>query len=186
MCHRSVFFALWAMLGWSMTGCLLAVREPDLTYNTSRDHVILYADVQPIPGGLPRGTTCRYDSIPRLRIWGDGLVFLDVSQFGVPGSVLWSGVLPAEQIQALLAFLQGQGFFNHRWTPSGANPAGTWLTIGSQLKSGTEEYSTGDLSPGLYQELISRIQPSLTPFTLNDLPDPRFNALHIGTRDCAP
>lgn len=186
MRHRAVFFTLWAVLGWSITGCLLAVRKPDLTYNTSPDHVILYADIQPFPGPLPPGTSCRYDSVPRLRIWGDGLVFLDDSQYASLGTVLWSGKLSVEQVQALLVFLQGQGFFTHRWMTDSANPAGVGLQIGSQLKTGSEEYGSGDLNPPRYRELIGRIKPSLTPFTLDNLPDHRFNALHIGTRECTP
>lgn len=187
MHRRMVFFVLCTMLTWSLAGCRLVVRTPDLYYEASPEQVIMDADVQPHPGPPEPGTTCRYDSVPMLRIWGDGLVFLDILQYGVTGPTLWSGRLSNGQIHALLVSLQSQGFFSHQWIPeekNGPNPAGTWFRIGVHLKYTSDVYLSYDLTPAPYQALVDMIKPDLTPFILDNLPDPRFALLHIGTRDC--
>jgi hypothetical protein len=166
-----------------VTGC---AAQPDLSYESRPDQVILYADIQPIAGAPPPNTTCRYLFVPRLRIWGDGLVFLDVSESGLTDPPLWSGQLTPEQIKDVLTSLQRLGFFDKDWQIDtyGPNPSGTWFQIGAHLKTQDAEHSSGVLKPSFYQDLIGKIKPSLTPFTIDKRPYARFNQLNIGTREC--
>ncbi len=61
------------------------IHQPDLAFDPSPDNVVIYADIQPFPGGPPPDQPCLGRYFPRLRIWGDGLVFLDISQAGHTG-----------------------------------------------------------------------------------------------------
>jgi hypothetical protein len=156
----------------------------DLTYDNQPDKIILYADVNPQAGGPRYGMTCRYNTLPRLRIWGDGFIFLDISTYGSTEPALWSGKVSTEQITAVLSYLQQQGFFNKMWKPDGPNPAGTWFYVGADLKSQSVKYESGNLEPDLYKGLISKLKPSLAPFTLDKKPDVRLDQLNIDTLDC--
>jgi hypothetical protein len=167
-----------------MTGC---APQPDLSYESRPDQIILYADIQPIAGAPPPNTTCRYLFVPRLRIWGDGVVFLDISESGLTAPSLWSGTLTSEQIKDVLLSLQRLGFFDKDWQIDtyGPNPAGTWFQMGAHLKTQDVEHSSGVLKPSFYQDFIDTIKPSLTPFSIDNKPDARFDQLNIGTRDCS-
>jgi len=45
-----------------VAGC---ATQPDLSYESRPDQVILYADIQPIAGLPPPNTTCRYLFVPQ-------------------------------------------------------------------------------------------------------------------------
>jgi hypothetical protein len=177
---RNSIIAFLALLALALAACTSAT---DLTYDNRSDVVVIYADLR--AEGPPRlGVTCRFESIPTLRIWGDGLIFLDASGTRQNDSRFWSGKLTPDQLNDTLAALNQQGFFDNTWKPDGPNPAGDWFYIGGNLKSKTVTYSSGGLNPVLYQDLVTKLKPHLTPFALDNKPDARFDSLNIGTREC--
>src|SRR5579859_1268686 len=155
----------------------------DTSYDLSPGMVVLYADIQPIAGAPLEGMKCLYETVPRLRIWGDGLVFLDVSQYGSSDPPLWTGHLSPAQIQDVLTLLLDQGFMGE-WTPSEVSAAGSGIGLGVHLKSGSKEHGTGYLGWPLYSALVSRLLPKLTPLNLQPDTDTRISSLNIGSREC--
>ena len=177
---RNSIIAFLSLLALALAACTSA---PDLAYDNRPDVVVIYADLR--AEGPPRlDVTCRFESVPILRIWGDGLVFLDASGPRQNDPPLWSGKLTSEQLSDSLAALNRQGFFDNTWKPDGPNPAGDWFYVGGNLKSKTVKYSSGDLNPVLYHDLVTKLKPHLTPFALDNKPDARFHSLNIGTREC--
>jgi hypothetical protein len=139
------------------------MRQFDYSYNSSAQNVVIYSDLKWYPVVPPPAEpTCLGQFFPSLRVWGDGLVFLDPWTAGQPELRYWTGWITSEKIQALLASLRSYGFFGG-WTPVGPNPAATWLRIGVHLNNQSWEYSTGDLSPKLYTQLIDQLMPQLSP-----------------------
>lgn len=160
----------------------------DLSYDPAPGIVIIDADFQPGIAGVPyhQGITCRYETIPRLRIWGDGLVFLEVSEYGKSGPPLWTGHLNPPQIQDVLTFLSEQGFLDG-WTPSvadGPNPAATWIGLGVHLKNRSILHGSGNLDWALYAVLVARLLPNLTPLLVQPTTDARITGLNIDTLAC--
>jgi len=154
----------------------------NLDYDSSPNAIIIYADIQPYPGAPPPGKECLRRFVPRLRIWGDGLVFLDIGMFGRTPPFQWNGQLDCEQLRTILKFLNEQGFFV-KWEPGMINPAGTWFRMGANLKSKDVEYSGGDLEPPLYADLVRQIMPHLTP--LSEQPsDARIRILLAENKGC--
>src|SRR5574341_1608386 len=146
----------------SVSCSLVSGGNPD--YDNSPYALVIFADIQPYPGAPPPGKECLRRFVPRLRIWGDGLVFIDIAMFGKTPPFQWNGQLDREQLRAILKFLSEQGFFD-KWDPGTPNPAGTWFRMGANLKSKNVEYSGGDLEPPLYAGLVRQIMPRLTPLS---------------------
>lgn len=165
------------------TAALPITSTVDLSYDPAPGMVILYGDVQPLAGAPPIGMKCLYETVPTLRIWGDGLVFLDVSAYGASGPPLWTGHLSPAQVQDVLAYLADQGFMDD-WTPSVPSAAGTGIGLGVHLKSGSKDQGSGDLKWPFYEALVRRLLPMLTPLNLQPDTDTRISSLNIGSREC--
>lgn len=154
----------------------------NLDYDNSSNAIVIYADIQAYPGAPPPGKECLRRFVPRLRIWGDGLIFLDIGMFGRTPPFQWNGQLDQEQLRSILKFLNDQGFFG-KWNPGIPNPAGTWFKMGANLKSKNVEYLGGDLEPQLYADLVRQIMPHLTP--LEEQPsDMRVRTLLSENKGC--
>ena len=79
------------------------IKNKNLAYDLHPNINILYVDSQ-INSGPPRlGEICRFPTVPILRIWGDGLTFLDNSFYEDPAP-LYAGHLSPGQIQTVLNF----------------------------------------------------------------------------------
>jgi hypothetical protein len=161
------------------------LAQAELAYDTSGKNIVIYANMQPRPGGPLSNQPCPGYLFPRLRVWGDCLVFLDVSVAGLAQHGQWSGTLTPAQIHAALESLQAQGFFE-RFTPEGPNPAGTMLLIGANLQAQTVEYSSGDLNPKIYAQLIDQLKPDLQPISQPESTDPRIQAVLAEIKSCSP
>lgn len=163
---------------------LLQVQPVDLAYDNNPESEIIYADLYWLAGSPTPGEECYAKFFPRLRIWGDGLVFLDVSYAGKEQPWYWSGYLTPDQIRYLLKSLQAQDFFGS-WTPEGPNPSGTSLRIGAHLKTQSVEYYSGDLGPKLYTQLMDQIMPSLQPLVEQKVNDPRILSVLSEIKSCS-
>lgn len=165
------------------------IKNKNLAYDLHPNINILYVDSQ-INSGPPRlGEICRFPTVPILRIWGDGLTFLDNSFYEDPAP-LYAGHLSPGQIQTVLNFLYARGFISNQakfykiWSPSGPNPASDSFFIGVRLKTIEKEYTSGDTPPALFGELIKMIKPYLFHLTPIKGYDAKIDGLNIGTRDC--
>jgi len=98
----------------------------DYSFNNSPNTVVILADLEINSGAPLKGQTCRYPSVPILRVWGDGLVFLYDFDFQSQPSSLYKGRLSEPELNELIALLRAQGFFGN-WTPDGASPAANYL-----------------------------------------------------------
>ncbi len=156
---------------------------PDrLRFDTGPDALVIYADIQP-HAVLPKGQECLFSYVPRLRVWGDGLVYLNISRRGIEPPYEWTGRLSQEEIQQALTLLAKAGFFG-KWDPGAANPSGTSFRMGAHLKSKSVEYESGDLAPVLYGDIIDKIQPFLLPLEPGDLADSRISTVIKQTKPC--
>jgi hypothetical protein len=153
-----------------------------IPYDNNPDNVVVYTDIRTYPGAPPPGQECLGRYFPRLRIWGDGLVFLEISSANVNQPSLWSGHLTPNQMQLILNFLNKQGFFDS-WTPQVPNPAGTGLQIGTHLKERSFEYSL-DLETNIYTQLIAQLLPELQPFSQQTLNDARLTQVLAEVNIC--
>ena len=176
--------------GILLTGCkpvqtwIDASTPLSLKYDHSLDNIVIYADVQPYPGAPEPGKECLATYQPRLRIWGDGLVYLNIASADQSPPFQFEGIFDQNKITELLRFLKIGGFFNH-WNPGEINPAGTWFKMGVNLKRTQLQYEGGDLDPPLYHELIrENILPSLTPLDESNQHDERIEAILRESENC--
>jgi hypothetical protein len=159
----------------------------EIRYDPQPNALVIYADIQPLPGAPPQGMKCLYETVPRLRVWGDGLVFLDVSEYGKKDPPLWTGQFSQSQMVDTLAFLDMEGFLDS-WTPAVSdvpNPAGTSITLGVYLKTRTIIHGSGNMDWPLYTELINKLLSDLTPLIIQPETDSRITKLNIGSRVCS-
>ena len=161
-----------------------AIAPLSLTYDPNPDNPVLFADVQAYPGAPEPGKECLRAFRPRLRVWGDGLVYLNIASANQSPPFLYAGHFDPEQISGLLRFLKAGGFFNS-WDPGYLNPAGTWFRMGANLKSAQFQYQGGDLDPPLYHELVhENILPFLTPLDESGQQDGRIEAILRESEAC--
>lgn len=147
-------------------------------FNNQPDAVIIFVDIHypgvPLPTRSPNDRYCAY--LPSLRVWGDGLAFLDEGIQNEYSSVL-SGNLDQATLQKLLEILNADNFFAS-WkasTPYPVNPSGTSLKIGAQLKDKPViEYTMGALNPPVYEQLLETIKPVLKPLAEQSKVDERI------------
>ena len=89
----------------SVGGLLVSACNPsnENTYAADPQTVVIYADLE-INSGAPRlGVTCRFPSVPVLRVWGDGLAFLRISdRTRATTDKLYKGILSSQQVGDLL------------------------------------------------------------------------------------
>ncbi len=180
-----IFVSSLVIVSLAVLGLLARLRrqQPDLAYDSHATSVVIYADMRWYPGATPPDQPCLGQFFPRLRVWGDGLVFLDVSQAGLEGPVQWSGNLTSAQLQSALETLNANGFFSGL-TPGIPNPAGTWLRIGVHLQTKSFEYQMGDLNPTLYVQLIDQIKPHLKPINQQEEMDSRIKSILAVIQSC--
>ncbi len=169
--------------------CVAAVlaitsSTPKETYefNASPQEVIIFADVQQIPG--PPRDSCPHVLRPVLRVWGDGLTYVDNRLYDQKATNFF-GVLSADQIEDQLSFLDRQGFLKS-YDLGAVNPAGTWIEMGVNLKATAVKYSGGtDLKPQLLVQLIDRLAPLLQPVQAGSLLDERVkDAIRLAETPC--
>ena len=168
-----VVFASVAVLGLVL---LFRTHLVDLAYDNNPENVVIYADIRSYPGAPPPGQECLGKFFPRLRIWGDGLVFLDISDVGVNPPWQWNGYLTPIQLQSVLKLFEGQGFFGS-WTPEVPNPAGTYLRVGVHLKAQSVEYYSGEMELKLSTQLTNQIMPVLQPLAQQNANDARISTV---------
>jgi hypothetical protein len=181
-----IAFSSFLMIVLAVVGIFIDHRSHqfDFSYDISPQNIVIYSDLKWYPIVPPSDKpACSGQFFPSLRVWGDGLVFMDPWTAGQPEAHYWSGQLTPETIQALLASLRARGFFGG-WTPIGPNPAATWLRIGVHLENGSWEYSTGDLSPQIYTQLIDQIMPQLHELYPQAATDFRLTGLITAIQSC--
>jgi hypothetical protein len=173
-----------------LLGCKPAPARPaetaqlSLDYDHSPDQVVIYADVQPVPGGPELGKECLATYQPRLRIWGDGLVYVNIASVDESPPFQWEGKFDRKKIAELLEFLEAGGFFNS-WNPGAINEAGTMFRMGANLKKTQVSYEGGVLDPPLYHRLIhEHILPYLRPLAGPGKRDERVSAILKESEDC--
>jgi hypothetical protein len=169
----------------SVVGLLASACNPSdkNTYAADPQTVVIYADLE-INSGAPRlGVTCRFPSVPVLRVWGDGLAFLRIpDRTGATADKLYKGILSSQQVGDLLGYLTGQGFFGD-WTPEMASPAANYLNVGINLLTHSKERAFSSMEPGFYSELLGKLTAILTQGTPVDIVEPRIHDLNT-TREC--
>jgi hypothetical protein len=181
----SVFICCILLTGCRSIPAWFSANFPlSLDYDNSPDNVVIYADVQPYPGAPEPGKECLAQYQPRLRIWGDGLVYLNIAMADKPPPFYWEGKFDKNRITELLRFLKMGGFFNS-WNPGEINPAGTWFRMGVNLMKTHVQYEGGVLDPPLYHTLVhENILPSLTPLPESGNNDERIAAILRESEDC--
>ncbi len=155
-----------------------------LNYDDSPENIVIYADVQPYPGAPKPGEECLASYQPQLRIWGDGLVYLNIVSGYESPPLEWEGKFDENKITELLKFLKNEGFFKS-WNPGEINPAGTSFRMGANLKKTRVVYERGVLDPPLYHTLIhDKVLPSLTPLSESGKNDERIAAILRAFESC--
>jgi hypothetical protein len=156
----------------------------DYTYVADARSVVISADFEVSMIPALEGETCRFPSVPVLKVWGDGLAFVRApDRLGFPSDERYRGVLTPQQLDDLLAYLGEAGFFGE-WTPGTLSPAGDNLDAGVNLAASSTELTFGVPAPRLYLELLKRLMPALARFTPDDVVDPRISALNA-TGECS-
>ena len=152
----------------------------DLSYDPDPSTVILNADV------LPREATCRRAMVAGLRLWGDGLLYLNDPWYHPTDSTLWGASLSPSQVEDVLTFLSKQEFL-HDWTPSPADvpsAAGTGITLAVHLRHYSIVHGSGNLVWPFYRTVLDHLSPMLRPMIPNVYTDPRILNLDNGAPDC--
>ncbi len=166
-------------------GLLVSACNPSNknTYATDPQTIVIYADLE-INSGAPRlGVTCRFPSVPVLRVWGDGLTFVRIpDRSGTTVDKSYKGILSPQQVGDLLDYLTGQGFFGD-WTPEMASPAANYLNVGINLVTQSKERAFSSLRPVFYNGLLGRLTSILAQVTPADIVEPRIHDLNT-TREC--
>jgi hypothetical protein len=154
----------------------------DLSYDPDPSTVILNADV------LPRGATCRRAMVAGLRLWGDGLLYLNDPWYRPTDSTLWGASLSPSQVEDVLTFLSKQEFL-HDWTPSPADvpsAAGTGITLAVHLRHYSIVHGSGNLAWPFYRTVLEHLSPMLRPMIPNVDTDSRILNLDNDAPDCIP
>lgn len=155
----------------------------DNSFDNSPTTVVIRADLE-INSGAPReGETCQYPSVPVLRIWDDGIVFLYDFDFQSQSTSLYKGKLSKQQLTEVIDFLRTKGFFGN-WTPDAASPAGNYLHVGVSLERNTYEHTFSALPPIFYSELVEILKPYLVQFVRGQADELRIDSLN-SYRECA-
>lgn len=175
------------------TGCVQeAVPTPSaapslapIAFDSDPQTVILYSDIHypgiPLATRTPADRYC--ESVPTLRVWGDGYAFLDPHIGNAPAE-MQSGHVSRTMLQNILNDLTTEHFFS-AWAAPGPNPAGTWIKIGAKLQGQSPiEYQSGDLEPPLYTQIIATITPALTPIAHQKHIDPRVTTIVHANATC--
>lgn len=146
--------------------CSSCLKSPSLTshflYDTSPSAVTL--EVYSRAGGVPRPTRAPYECMPPwnallIRVWGDGLVYLDQSA-QVNQKEILTGYINAEDMQNLLNSLQS---YDHLQSRAGApNPAGSAISLRVQLLAQLP-IENNDMTDAYkaYQKLTVLLKPKL-------------------------
>jgi hypothetical protein len=181
----SLFICYLFLIGCKPILARFSETDPlSLNYDKSPNNIVIYADVQPYPGAPELGKECLAAYQPRLRIWGDGLVYLNIASDNQSPPFQWEGKFDQNKITELLRFLMVEGFFNS-WNPGDLNPSGTSFRMGADLKNTHVNYEGGDFGPPLYQKLINeKVLPSLTPLSESGKSDARIAAILREFEDC--
>jgi hypothetical protein len=114
-----------------------------------------------------------------LRVWGDGLAYLDAWLPASSNDANWSGRLSASQVRDMLGYLANQGYLNN-WTPAPGdipNAVGTYLSLGVHLNAGSIEHGSADGSWPVYADFAARLKAELSPLTVGPDTDPRIAGL---------
>ena len=147
-------------------------------FDANPETVVIFADLQPRPG--PPRENCLHNLIPVLRIWGDGLTYINNAIYD-PTATNYIGVLSPVQIKDQISFLERHGFLKS-YDLGPVNPAGTWIEMGANLLtiswiSTSVKYSGGtDLKPQLLVQLNDRLTPLLLPIQAGTPLDERVQA----------
>jgi hypothetical protein len=151
----------------SLVVLLLGSCTPSpIPYDENQNALLMFARLKAQGGAPMEGSLC--NSVPDLRIWGDGRVV--TGAYTDKGRQISLGHLEKAQIEDMLGMLRNAGFFSN-WTPDiGAlNPGGMGFDLVVNLPSGAYSYSwgwMGPVYPEIYQEMLSKISPTeLNPFT---------------------
>jgi hypothetical protein len=152
-------------------------RQIDLSYDSSPQKLIMYADSRWYPGIPSRNEPpCWGQTYPTLRVWGDGTVFYEYWVTGQPEPSYWTGDLTSDQIQSILNSLVSHGFFSG-WTPEIMNPAGQFLKFGAHITQKDIEYTGQEVYPAFFNQIIDQIKPHLVLVDLKTITDVRVISL---------
>lgn len=158
-------------------------RSLDLAYDPNPDNAVISADLRSYAGAPPPDQPCLGQYFPRLRIWGDGLVFLDISTASSTASGRSSGRITPSQINSALTLLAENGFFGG-FTPAGPNPAGTSLRLAIHVRSQSAVFESGDITLKLYTQLVDQLKPYLQPIPRSESDDSRVQNILDGISLC--
>jgi hypothetical protein len=174
--NSSASRAILLLMGLVMAISLLACRAAALAYERKPDEIVIYADIQPYPVAPAPEQECLARFVPRLRVWGNGLVYLDISSARQDPPWQWTGRLDHDQIRDLLSFLDTQGFFNN-WEGEPPDETAKACRLGANTLQKSVEYTVGRMEPVLYTQLVERIKPALRPLIPQDTHDPRIDSI---------
>jgi hypothetical protein len=157
-----------------------ATYSGDLSYDPDPSTLILTT------GMLPPATECQHAMFAGLRLWGDGLLYLNDALIAPGESTLWGATLSPSHVAGVLTFLKNQGFMND-WTPSAADRpsgAGTGMTLAVHLRHYSIAHSWDSTDWPFYRALLNYLIPMLRPIIPNADTDRRMLNMDNGAPDC--
>lgn len=157
----------------------------DYGFNNSPNSVVIRADLEINSGAPLKGQICQYPSVPVLRVWGDGLVFIDDFDLQSQSTSLYKGRLSEQEIEELIEFIRTQGFFGN-WTPDGPSPAANYLHVGVSLKQYTYQQTFAAIPPSFYSELVEMLKPKLALFARGRAGELRIDSLNSSRKCVTP
>ena len=181
--NRVAILVLVTTFGLVTSSCAPSTLNNANIYASDPQTVVIYADLEMNSGAPRSGVTCRFPSVPVLRVGGDGLTFVRIlDRTGTTDDKLYKGILSSQQVGELLDYLTGQGFFGD-WTPEVASPAANDLNVGINLVTHSNARAFSSLEPVFYRGLLGRLTSALAPITPADIVEPRIHDLNT-TREC--
>lgn len=194
--HSMVFLSLNLLLGCKSNSIFTepSTHTPNSKTNLSFDpvanKVVVFADYRNFAEPPHQHEVCQFDTIPLLRIWGDGLTFLDLGYTPDDIPNRWEGYLDPNQLQDLLYYLEENAFFSaqidfiNKWGPPTPYIPKAWYQLGVNLRSLSVVYEspTVDL---FWDEFSVHLRSFLSQLEISEKTDPRIRNLNIGSRLCS-
>jgi hypothetical protein len=193
--HSMVFLFLGLLLGCKSNSIFTSPSTytpsstTNLTFDPAANNIVVFADFRNFAEPPREHEVCQFDSIPLLRIWGDGLTFLDLGYTPDDIPNRWEGCLDPNQLQDLLHYLEENAFFStqitftNKWAPPTPYLPKRWYQLGVNLRSHSVVYEspTVDL---FWNDFSVLLRSFLSPLEISEEIDPRIRNLNIGSRLC--
>lgn len=171
----------------SLLGCQPAPQSTDF-FDDDPDTVVFYYNIH-YPG-IPRPTqrpTDRYCMLtPKVRIWGDGLVFYD-EKIIIDRNSIYSGILSSQTFHQVYDILASAQFFSEREitkTHFPPVPSGTFEEYGGKARSQPAVHYGSDQGVVPVSKIINLVKPGLAKITNQNQVDSRIEQIMAEYATC--